>query len=44
MEIHQIELLNRGLETQTKNLETLLEEVEKIIVNKSSSHLIYFFL
>lgn len=34
MEIQQIELLNRGLETQTRNLETLSEEVEKIIVRK----------
>lgn len=35
MEIQQIESLNRGLEAQTKNLETLLEEVEKIIVRQT---------
>lgn len=32
LEIQQIELLNRGLETQTRNLEILNEEVQKIIV------------
>lgn len=32
LEIQQIELLNRGLETQTRNLESLGEEVKKIIV------------
>lgn len=32
MEIQQIEFLNRGLETQTRNLENLNEEVQKIIV------------
>lgn len=40
MEIQQIESLNRGLETQTRNLETLLEEVEKIIVNKHEKRII----
>lgn len=33
LEIQQIELLNRGLETQTRNLEIISEEVQKIIVN-----------
>lgn len=35
LEIQQIELLNRGLETQTKNLESLLEQVQTIIVHNS---------
>ena len=33
LEIQQIELLNRGLECQTRNLEILSDEVTKIIVN-----------
>ena len=34
LEIQQIELLNRGLESQTRNLEILSEEVQKIIVKQ----------
>jgi len=45
LEIQQIELLNRGLENQTRNLEILSEEVEKIIVKAQAKgyHLIVFF-